>query len=200
MTRIAIVGAGSVGTTLGTGFARIGHDVAYAVRNPDDPKYATLPHRAPLADATRNADVVVLAVPADAVPGTIPMLSLSPGQVVIDATNAVRTAVPGGHATMGELVAALVPDGVAVAKAFNTVGAEHLGNGETPTGRVFLPLAGDDAAVDLVLQLATDLGFEAVSLGGRDRFEMLEAHAKLWIHLAFGRGWGRQFAFTVIRP
>lgn len=200
MTRITIVGAGSVGTALGAGFTRVGHDVTYAVRNPADPKHAALPRVASLADATAGAQVVVLAIPADAVATTVPALALSPGQVVIDATNAVRTPVPDGHPTMGAFVAALVPDGVAVAKAFNTVGAEHLGDGSTAVGRVFLPVAGDDTAADIALQLADGLGFEAVSLGGREQFTMMEDHARLWIHLAFGRGWGRQFAFTVIRP
>jgi predicted dinucleotide-binding enzyme len=138
-------------------------------------------------------------VPADAVTAVVPDLHLVPGQAVIDATNAVRMPVPGGHTTMGDLVSSLVPAGVSVAKAFNTVGAEHLTDGRTAQGRVFLPIAGDSEAVDIATTLASDLGFEVVALGGRERFGMVEDHARLWIHLAFGCGWGRDFAFTVTR-
>lgn len=200
MTAIAVIGAGSVGRALGTAFAGQGHDVVFGVRTPTDERHAALGVRvAPPAEAVRGAAVVVLAVPADAVPGTVPALGLLPGQVVVDATNAVRIPVPLGHPTMGDLVASLVDPGVAVVKAFNTVGAEHLGAGRTSKGPVFLPIAGDDEGVGTVATLAGELGHEVVVIGGRERFGMLEEHARLWIHLAFGCGWGRAFAFTVAR-
>ncbi|MGE5210261.1 MAG: NADPH-dependent F420 reductase [Acidobacteriota bacterium] len=197
--KITVVGAGSVGRALGTSLAAKGHDVVFAVRDPSDARYTGLTGIAALADAAIGSDVVVLAVPADGVTSAVSDLHLTPGQAVIDATNAVRTAVPGGHATMADLVSSLVPAGVAVAKAFNTVGAEHLGDGRTAHGGVFLPIAGDPDAVELAMALASDLGFEAVALGGREQFGMVEDHARLWIHLAFGCGWGRDFAFTVTR-
>ena len=197
--KITVVGAGAVGRALGTSLAAQGHDVVFAVREPSDSRYAGLAALAAPADAVVGADVVVLAVPADAATAVVPDLGLASGQAVIDATNAVRMPVPGGFATMGDLVASLVPPGVTVAKAFNTVGAEHLADGRTTDGRVFLPIAGDAAALDLAMALASDLGFEAVALGGRERFEMVEDHARLGIHLAVGCGWGRAFAFTVTR-
>ena len=120
------------------------------------------------------------------------------GQVVADATNAVRAPVPDGHDTMGDLVAALVPDAVAVVKAFNTIGAEHLGDGRFGEQRAFLPIAGDQEGVEAVLPLAEQLGFDAVALGGREAFGMAEDHARLWIHLAFVCGWGRGFGFAVV--
>src|SRR6266480_2040105 len=41
--RIAIIGAGSVGATLGQAWIRHGEDVTWGLRNPADPKYASLP-------------------------------------------------------------------------------------------------------------------------------------------------------------
>jgi hypothetical protein len=64
---------------------------------------------------------------------------------------------------------------------------------------VFLPIAGDPEALDVAAGLAAALGFDVAVLGGRERIAMVEEHARLWIHLAFGCGWGRQFAFTVAR-
>jgi predicted dinucleotide-binding enzyme len=199
MTRIAVIGAGSVGRALGQALAGQGHGVVFGVRDPDDARYGGLDSRATPRVAADGADVVVLAIPADAVPEAVPELGLVAGQVVIDATNAVRTPPPDGRATMGELVASLVPDGVQVVKAFNTVGAEHLGDGRTNHGGVFLPMAGDPAAVEVAAALAGQLGFDVAVLGGRERVAMVEDHARLWIHLAFACGWGRGFALTVSR-
>lgn len=197
-THVAIIGAGSVGRALGAGLSSHGTEVVFGVRDPSDPRHG-LGRLARPAEAVQGAAVVVLAIPAAAVPDAVAELGLGEGQVVIDATNSVGAAVPGGHATMGDLVAALVPPGVAVAKAFNTVGAEHLSGGESAAGPIFLPIAGDPAAVEAAGELARRLGYDVAVLGGREHFGMVEAHAQLWIHLAFRCGWGRGFAFTVAR-
>lgn len=201
MTRIAIIGAGSVGRALAAGLGRAGHDITFGVRSPDDPRHAHLPSTAVRTppQAADAADVVILAVPADAVPTTLRSLDLRPDHVVVDATNAVRGPIPEGHATMGELVAALTPPGVAVVKAFNTIGAEHLGDGRIGGTRAFLPIAGDERGTAMVAGLAAQVGFDAVVLGERDAFDLVEAHARLWIHLAFRVGFGREFGFGVLR-
>ncbi|MFN6122165.1 MAG: NADPH-dependent F420 reductase [Actinomycetes bacterium] len=205
---IAIVGAGSVGRALGRGFAGAGHRVTYGVRDPGDPRHAALRDGgagvASVADATAPADVVVLAVPADAVAAAIASMSLRAGSVLVDATNAVRTPVPDGHDTMGAFVAALVPGGVHVVKAFDTIGAEYLdGHRSAPpqpgAGSPFLPIAGDEAGLVVVERLATELGFDVAVLGDRTAFRIVEDHARLWIHLAFARGWGRSFHFEARR-
>ena len=62
--RLAIIGAGSVGTTLGKAWQRRGHDVTYGVRNPDDEKYSTLGAGVTTNDrAAADAEVVVLCTP-----------------------------------------------------------------------------------------------------------------------------------------
>ena len=48
-------------------------------------------------------------------------------------------------------------------------------------------------------ELAAGLGFEVADLGDRGAFGLVEAHARLWIHLAFACGWGREFGFAVVR-
>jgi predicted dinucleotide-binding enzyme len=197
--RIAIIGAGSVGTALATGLRAAGHDVVIGVREPDQPKHAGLEANvATIGAAVSDATVVILAVPADALAEVVPALDLRDGQVIVDATNAVFTPIPGDHMTLGDFVASLLPADVALVKAFNTVGAEHLAGGADgpPT---FLPIAGDEAGTAIVSQLAEDLGFEVADLGGHDMFGLVEHHARLWIHLAIRRGWGRNFAWTAVR-
>ena len=63
--RIAIVGAGSVGGTLGKAWLKRGYNVLWGIRNPADPKYAGLPKDRvkPPAEAVDAADIVVIATP-----------------------------------------------------------------------------------------------------------------------------------------
>lgn len=198
MSSIAIIGAGGVGRALGAGMRRVGHDVTFGVRSPDDARHADLHARAMPREAAAGAEAVVLAVPAPAVADTIAALGLAAGTTLVDATNAVGAPVPDGHPTMGALTASHAPAGVAVVKAFNTIGAEHLDGGAIDGRAAFLPIGGDAPGVDLVHSIAASMGFDAVVLGGRETFTLIEAHAALWIHLAFGGGWGRSFGFTVV--
>lgn len=196
---IAIIGAGSVGTALATGLSAAGHRVVVGVRRPDLPRYDELPVDSMTIDAAiADAAVVILAVPADSLAELVPSLGVRTGQVVVDATNAVFTPVPNGFDTLGEFVGSLLPDGVAFVKAFNTVGAEHLAGGsyEHPT---FIPIAGDDAGTPVVAALGADLGFDVADLGGRNAIGLVESHARLWIHLAIRRNWGRDIAWSVVR-
>ena len=195
--RVGIVGAGSVGRALGAGLVELDDvEVVYGVRNPSDTAHQTLGTVATAAEAAAGSDVVVLAVPATAVADLVPALELRDPQIIVDATNAVRTPVPDGYDTMGAFVGSLLPARVLLVKAFNTIGAEHLGDGRFGSDRAFLPIAGDEQGLDVVEPLAESLGFAPVVLGGRETFGLVEAHAALWIHLAFNCGWGRSFGFV----
>ena len=71
--RIAIIGAGSVGATLGRAWIKHGEEVIWGLRNPADPKYTTLPKdrlKAP-AEAVKGAEVVVIATPWSAAEAAI---------------------------------------------------------------------------------------------------------------------------------
>ncbi len=199
---ITIIGAGNVGSALARGFVRAGHAVTLGVRDPNRGDGSDGTTLSSITTASDGADVVILAVPVNALGETIPSLGLCAGQVVIDATNAVRTPVPGGAPTVAAYVSTLVPDGVPVVKAFNTIGAEHLdgqraGSGDGPPW--FLPIAGDDEGRAVAVELASELGFDVADLGGPEAIEHVEGHARLWIHLAFAAGWGRSFGFAVER-
>ena len=63
--KIAIIGAGNVGSALGPAWLDGGEDVIFGVPNPADPKYRSLPEErlCTAQEAARNAEVVVLAKP-----------------------------------------------------------------------------------------------------------------------------------------
>ncbi len=194
---IAIIGSGNVGRAIGRGLASAGHDVVFGVRDPGDARHTDLDNVAERTEAVAGAEIVLLAVPADAVTDTVPALGLTGAHTVVDATNAVGGPVPGGHPTMADLVASLVPAETRLVKAFNTIGFEHMDTGTIDGRAAFLPVAGDEPAADTIAELASSIGFDTVVIGGREHFDTMEAHARLWIRLAFGVGWGRGFGFTV---
>ena len=57
----------------------------------------------------------------------------------------------------------------------------------------------DDAARKPVAKLDEDPGFEMMDAGAQSIARLLKPIAMPWIHLAFHRGLGRDFAFKLLR-
>jgi len=201
VVRVAVIGAGNVGRQLARGLDRAGHRVTVGARQPERAADLTAEGITVTDPATATADsqVIVLAVPVAALADALASLGSLAGKIVVDATNAVGVPVPEGHGTVGAYVASLAPEAFVV-KAFNTIGAEHLATGTVGATPAFLPVAGADEGRATVVSLARSIGFEVADLGGPECVGMVEDAARLWIHLAFRCGWGRDFGFGVLRP
>ena len=192
--KIAIIGAGSVGTALGVSWSRVGHDIVFGVRDP----------------ASANAKAAVNAIDRGAVVATVPEAAIAAagelaGKTVIDCTNPLAYTdgqldlAMGFDNSGGEQVAAWAPE-AHVFKALNQVGYLGMEDARFPDGFAAMFVAGDDAGRKLVvLSLMTDLGFEAVDAGALRISRLLEPYAMLWIHLALNQGLGRDFAFSLLR-
>ena len=104
-----------------------------------------------------------------------------------------------GHTTSaGEKVAGWAM-GAKVFKAFNTTGFNIMADPVINGIRTVMFVCGDDEAAKLiVLQLATDVGFEAVDVGKLTQARLLEPWAMLWISLVYGSV-GRDFGFALLR-
>ncbi len=94
--RIAVLGAGNVGGTLGKRWARAGHEVAFGARDPGEAKLAALVREsgpgaraASVPEAARQAEVVVLTVPWESAREALAAAGDLRGRVLIDATNPV---------------------------------------------------------------------------------------------------------------
>jgi 8-hydroxy-5-deazaflavin:NADPH oxidoreductase len=206
--RIAIIGAGSVGATLGQGWLKAGEDVIWGLRNPADPKYAALPKdkiKSP-ADAARAAEIVVIATPWGATEAAVKGLGNLAGKIVIDCTNPLGMGPNGlqlvlGHDTSaGEQVAGWAP-GAAVFKTLNTTGANNMANAARYPVRPMMLVAGDDAGKKpAVMALVATLGFEPVDAGPLVNARLLEPFGMVWIDQAMKRGRGRDFAFALVKP
>lgn len=203
--KIAIVGAGNVGQALGAGLRKSGHEITFVVRDAGAEKAARLTTDGfrVVTGAAADADVVVLAVPWGEIPAVIEALGALTGKIVIDATNPLTPDLElalGFDDSAGETVA-LLAGGARVVKAFNTTGAENMAKARDFPARPWMPMAGDDAQAKAVVgKLAEELGFEAVDAGPLKASRYLEPIAMQWIRLAYGGGgFGRQFAFSVVR-
>jgi predicted dinucleotide-binding enzyme len=159
---------------------------------------------AELAAQVGAAELVVLAVPFAAVAGLDEEVKAAlRGKIVVDATNPLAAdfmSLTVGHTTSGgEQVAAALP-GATVVKAFNSVFAGRLGEPDTAAGPLFLPVAGDDeAARKTVVELGTQLGFDAVDVGPLANARYLEPVIELLIQLAFGKGMGPGIGLVLTR-
>ena len=199
--KIAILGAGNVGRTLGNGWKRSGHQVVYVVRDPAKAASEGV-EGAVTAPVPVDADVVVLATPWEAVAPALRSAGNLAGKVLIDATNPLGPglALAVGHSDSGgETVARLAP-GAKTVKAFNTIGFNIMADPSLGDRRAFLPVCGDDAAgKKVVLELGSSLGFDAVDFGPLANARLTEPFAALWITLAYPLGLGREFAFALVR-
>ncbi|HEY7248566.1 MAG TPA: NADPH-dependent F420 reductase [Xanthobacteraceae bacterium] len=204
--KIAIIGAGNVGRALAAGWRKSGHEVTLGVRDAAGRRASELNQQgfaiAAPGDAAARADVVVLAVPWDALRSTVESLGSLAGKIVIDAINplAADMSLAVGHSdSAGETVARLVP-GARVVKAFNTTGANNMADSHYPHSKLVMLVAGDDTqAKASVMSLASDLGLEPVDAGPLAMSRYLEPMAMVWIKLALVQKLGRDFGFALLR-
>ncbi|GIF61974.1 NADP oxidoreductase [Asanoa ishikariensis] len=174
--RVAVLGAGKVGTVLARLSVAAGRPTAIA--GSGDPAALGLivdvlaPGAVPMtsADAAAQADIVIVAVPLARL-GTVPAAALR-GRVVVDAMNywppvdGVLSAWEGATRSSSEIVREIL--GVDVVKSFNHMGYHELDAWTRPAGdpdRHALAVAGDDgAAMAAVSDLVDAMGFDPVPL------------------------------------
>ena len=200
--KIAIIGAGKLGTALGQGWAKAGHEVLYGARRSDAQAPFAGARVAGVRAAVEASQVVVLATPYAGAEDALREAGDFGGRPLVDATNPIgpglSLAVPPGSS--GAETLARVARNAHVVKAFNTTGVENLADSRYGEARAAMFLAGDDASArEMTLGLARDLGFEAISIGALSRARLLEPLAVLWIKLAMQLGHGRSIAFGLLR-
>jgi predicted dinucleotide-binding enzyme len=207
--KIAVIGTGSVGATLGRRWAELGHSVRFGVRDLADAGANALVRQikgearlASVREAAADADVVVLATPYAANAAALATAGDLSGKVLIDVTNPVGAdfSLAVGFSTSGaEEVAKLAP-GARVYKAMNQVGFEVMADPAFAAGKPVMFVAGDEPkGKEVVLGLVNALGFEAIDAGDLPVARLLEPYAMLWIHLMARRKMGRRFAFGLLR-
>ncbi|MDN3221454.1 NADPH-dependent F420 reductase [Pseudomonas nunensis] len=175
--RIAVIGAGSHGGTIGQLWVKAGHEVMFSSRNLSELD-AMVKRLGPLASvgtpqqAAKFATVVFFAVPYDALPklgrDLAPALR---GKIVLDATNPPpdegnplsREAYANG---VGETSAKYLP-GTRLVRAFSATDATSINASSRRDGeKLGVPIASNDPqALQVAAQLVRDVGSEPVITG-----------------------------------
>lgn len=190
--KVGIIGDGNVGGALARGLKRAGHEVRTVGK---DAKA--------VGDTAAWAEIVVLAVPFGAIDDVVKAAGQSlAGKTVVDATNALDANMGWavGFTTSGaEELQKKVP-GARVAKAFNTVFAQHMDSGKVGGKPLSAFVAADDAhAKSVVLGLARDIGFDPVDAGPLKNARLLEPMACLNIQLGYVLKLGTQIGLGLVR-
>ncbi len=200
MKKIGILGSGTVGQTLGLGFASLGHEVMIGTREPAKLKdwQAKTGARAQIGfpqEAVKFGELIVLATKWE---GTRQAIELAGKdqfrhKTVIDVTNPLKSGAEGKAPMLdvgypdsaGKKIQEWLPDSKVV-KAFNIVTASYMTNPKLQEGTPDLFIAGDhDIANKEVAEFAKKWGWSVTDIGGIENAYMLEALAMLWILYGF---------------
>lgn len=184
--KIGIIGSGNIGSTLGTFWAKAGHQILFSSRNPENLKQLVesvgpQARAGTVKEAIAFGDVILIAVPY----GSMAQIAKDyakdlAGKIVMDTGNAVlgrdgEIAKEAREKGVGLTTARLLP-GARVVRAFNTMGVNRLReNANRPESRIAIPMAGDDQeALKVASTLVRDAGFDPALLGGLNRSRIFE--------------------------
>lgn len=207
--RIAVIGTGKVGSTLGGRWARKGHEVTFGSRTPQSQKVTELLNRvggnvsaASIREAVIACDVIVLAISWSVAEQVIRAADSWAGKILVDCTNPIAPGLQlsiGTTTSAGEQVAGWA-EGAKVVKAFNTTGVENMADPIYDGQSTTMFICGDDEnAKATVAELSEQLGFDVADTGPLAASRFLEPLAMVWIRLATTQGLGRNIAFKLMK-
>ena len=189
--RIAVIGKGNIGGTLGSKWRAAGHDVVYGARDGSGEGPGGAPVRS-IGDAMADAEVVVLAVPGQVVPDVVNDNGAAlAGKVVIDAVNRMGA----GEFDSRALIAAAAPTARYV-RAFNSLGWENFAD-PLPGSALFF--AADPEARATAEDLISAVGLEPAFLGDADATATVDGLLPLWFALVKQNGGNRKVALRIVR-
>lgn len=205
--QVAIVGSGNVGKALAGSLVKAGHEVSITARHPDHAQAAARATGArALAgneEAASAAEIVILAVPSDALTEVAGEIGDVTGKAVIDASNRVDPQDPGATldgSSNAERLQSQLP-GALVVKAFNTLFASRMADPIADGQAVDGYFAGDDeGAKGKVHDLLASIGLRPVDCGGLAMARVLEGMALTHILLQMRNNWPWQSAFRLVGP
>jgi NADPH-dependent F420 reductase len=206
--KVAIIGTGNMGSGFARAFASQGVEVVVGHRDPA--KAAALAadvgsnaEGGGIAAAVKLADVVLLALPYQAVADVLSEAGDLAGKILIDITNPITADYKElllGHTTSAAEEIQKAAPGAHVVKAFNTIFAGLIAPPARAGKTLQVFVAGDDAdATAKVRELAQKLSFEAVNAGPLSNSRFLEPIGEMNIHFGFFLGMGPTVAPAWVR-
>jgi 8-hydroxy-5-deazaflavin:NADPH oxidoreductase len=182
--RVGVIGPGRIGGNAARQAIKAGHDVLLSFSRDSARLGALAAALGPNAragtpvQAVESGEVVVLAVPWDAIDDALAQAGSLDGKIVVDTTNQFGSeAMPPDGQTAAQFNAARIP-GARYTKSLNTLTSAFQAETASRTGdeRVVQWVCGDDAeAKHVVSDLIESMGYQPVDLGGTAGCEVMEA-------------------------
>jgi len=189
--RIAVIGKGNIGGSLGGKWLAAGHDVVYGARDGSGEGPGGAPVRG-IGDALKDADVVVLAVPGQVVADVVTEHGAAlAGKTVIDAVNRIGAPEFDSRA----IIADAAPQARYV-RAFNSLGWENFADPMPGTNLFF---AADPDARAAAEELISAVGLEPAFLGDATATATVDGLLPLWFALVQQNGGNRRVALRVVQ-
>jgi 8-hydroxy-5-deazaflavin:NADPH oxidoreductase len=191
--KVAIIGTGRMGRGFATALAPK-HQVTVGSRDPNRARQVAsatgAAHGASYAEAAADAEVVILAVPWNAIEETLGQLGELNQTVVIDVSfpykKSEREALLEKGSSTAEQIQKRLPR-ARVFKGWNHVHAQHLTAPEVDGIAASVLIAGDDpAAKQIVFALARDMGFHPVDVGTLKATRELERLVGMMLFVRLG--------------
>jgi predicted dinucleotide-binding enzyme len=194
---VGVLGSGTVGQTLASGFMKHGHKAMIGTRDPEGGGLEKWQAENPggsvgtFEQAAKFGEAIVLCSLGRAATQVIELAGKAnlSGKVLIDATNPLSEAPPvdgvlqfftGPNESLAEQIQAFAPE-ARVVKAFNSVGAPRMIDPQFAQGPPTMFIAGNDAAAKATAsKLITELGWEPFDCGGIVAARALEPLCMLW--------------------
>jgi predicted dinucleotide-binding enzyme len=194
VTRVGVLGTGTVGRTLAGRFAEVGHDVVVGSRTAKDDRTRTFAEAAAHGELVVNATAGLASIEALTQAGAANL----DGKPLLDVSNALDFSAgfppiirASDRESLAERIQVAFPR-ARVVKSLNMMNGDLMVNPRQLPGAHTVFVAGDDAdAKQAVTALLGDVGWrddEIVDLGGLAAARGMELYLPLWLSLRVALG------------
>ena len=192
--KFAIIGLGSIGQAVAVNVAKSKRPIIVVDRNPSKvqglvARFGATIQPMELGAAIKAADIILFAVHFDGVKELFKQYASNlKGKMLIDPSNAIAPDGKGGFVKIigkkesaAQILAASLPAGAQLVKAFGTLIAGSLANKayQQPDEAVLFYAADDKGVNPAIEALIHDSGFEPFNIGGIDQSIRIEAFGDL---------------------
>jgi predicted dinucleotide-binding enzyme len=201
-SKVAVIGLGNIGAAVATNLVKGNRSVILADKtfekaNILSQKLGSLAHAATIANAVKEADIVVLAIYFDPIKDFLKTYATAlEGKIIVDPSNPIAPDENGGFKKIigedesaGQLLSALVPNGAEFVKALGSLGAATLASAsfQTPEKAVEF-YATDNSSINAEIEeLIRDNGFEPLRVGTLNQSIRIEVFGDLHEFGALGK-------------
>jgi 8-hydroxy-5-deazaflavin:NADPH oxidoreductase len=200
--KVAVIGLGNIGQVVAANFAKSNRTFIAADRNVEkvkelSAKWGASAQPSDIANAVKNADIVVLAIPFEAIGDFLNQNATDlEGKIIVDPSNPIAPDEKGGfkkiidaEKSAGQINATFLPKNAKLAKALGSLSAGTLaGAAYQQPESAALFYATDDRTIDTQIEeLIIDNGFAPVRIGDLSKSVRIEVFGDLHEFGALGK-------------